>query len=268
MRKVRVVSGTTGRSTCRRLVSILFVGALFVLCGSPAWSAGIGGNFTFGSSDGRVDDEDDFFPDINTSADVFEIGLSFDTNLAKDRLVNYRLNANLQIIKQKLNQRAAKAKIDGTGFALNQLVGFGVYRTPRMRVFVGPSVHLGIAGFDEHETVQGVRVKYEEVLFTAALGPEVGVNLHVGKRLSVSLTGFYRYGLQVQGYDDPYDVGSDSDGVFTGDEHRVGVTTAIYFRTGGDQYKKRVRKKRRAKSAPKPAEPAPEATEPAPKSTE
>jgi hypothetical protein len=255
MRQDPVVLRVTGRSAHWRYLSILLLVAFSALCVSPAWSAGIGGNFTYGSSEGRVDDEDDFFPDINTSADVYEIGLSFDTNLAQDRLVNYRLSANLQIIEQKLNQRAAKAKIDGAGFALNQVLGFGVFRSPRMRVFIGPSLHLGIAGFDEHETVQGVRVKFEEVLFTAALGPELGVNMHVGKRFTVSVSGFYRYGLQVQGFDDPFDVGGASDGVFTGDIHRVGVTTAIYFRTGGDQYKKRVRKKRRpAKPTPEPVE--------------
>lgn len=228
--------------------------ALFALAlAAPgAHAAGIGANFTYGWSDGRVEDTGDFFRDINTGADIYEVGLSFDTNLARDRLVNYRMNLNLQIIEQKLNQGPGKARIDGAGLALNQLVGFGFIRTRRVRAFIGPTIHLGIAGFDEHDTVRGVRSEYEEALFTAALGPEIGINYNLGRHFTVSFTGYYRYGLQLQGFDSPFETSGSSDRVFVGDEHRAGLTTAIYFRFGGDQYEKR-RRKPRKKTAVEPA---------------
>jgi hypothetical protein len=231
-------------------VAVLCV--LAALAAPTAGAAGIGGNFTYGWSDGRVKDTGDFFPDIQTSADLYEIGLSFDTNLARDRLVNYRVNANLQIVEQKLNQGPGKAQIDGVGFALNQLIGFGFIRTPRIRAFIGPTIHLGVAGFDDHETVQGVRSEFEEALFTAAIGPEIGLNYNVGRHLTVSLTGYYRFGVQAQFYDSPFETSSSSDRTFDGREHRVGLTTAIFFRFGGDRYEKRAprsRKKRASRAA-------------------
>jgi hypothetical protein len=226
------------------------------LVSTPAWSAGIGANFTYGSSQGKVDDDGDFFSDINTSADLFEAGVSFDTNLAQDRLINYRVNANYQRVEQKLNQGAGKAHIDGEGFALNQLIGFGFVRTPRMRIFAGPTIHLGVAGFDSHKTVQGVRLEFDETLFTMALGPELGINYNVGRHFTVSVTGYYRYGLQSMYFSSPFSTSGSSNRYFSGDEHRVGVTTAFYFRFGSDQYKKRTRAVRK-----KPVEKADLSTE-------
>ena len=91
--------------------------ATLALFAGPAWSGGIGANFTYGRSEGKVDDTGNFFPNINTSANHYEVGLSFDTNLASDRLFNYRINANLQFVNQRLNQRSVKVGLDGAGFA-------------------------------------------------------------------------------------------------------------------------------------------------------
>ena len=210
-----------------------------MLLAPPVWSAGLGGNFSFSRSEGNVEDEDDFFLDIGTRADHFEFGISFDTNLAKDRLFNYRINANIQIVDQRLNQGPTKVDIQGSGFALNQLFGFGLVRTRGMRLFVGPTLHLGYASFDDDDRVGPFRVDYEEDLFTIGIGPEIGINLHPSRHLTISFTGFYRYGLQVAGFDSPFSfVNADGDNrYFVGDEHRVGLTTAFYFRFAGDQYR-------------------------------
>lgn len=203
----------------------------------PAWSGGIGGNFTYGVSDGEVEDTDDFFPDIQTSAKHYEVGVSYDTNLAADRLINYRINANFQFVEQKLNLGSNKVHIDGTGFAVNQLLGFGLVRRPAFRLFMGPTIHLGFAGFDDDDKVAGVKVNFEELLFTAGIGPELGINYHVGRNLTVSVSGHYRYAFQLQGFDNPFGNSNNSDEIFVGHEHRVGVMMAIYFRFSGDQYK-------------------------------
>jgi len=243
------ISITTSLSTSRpRTIAGLvgvFVGIYAMFFASPAWSAGLGANFTFGYSDGEVEDDGDFFPDIETSADIFEGGFSFDTNLAQDRLVNYRLSMNVQIVEQKLNQGSDKVKIDGAGFSFNQVIGFGLVRTPHVRVFIGPSLHLGYAYFDDHETVQGVRVEYEEGLFTAGLGPELGLNYHMGRHVTVSLSAYYRFGAQSMYFDSPFRTSGSSDRYFDGWEHRVGLTTAVFYRFGRDQYKKRPRRVRK-----------------------
>ena len=88
------------RSTC--LFLLLTFGCL-ALFAAPAWSGGVGGSFSYGDGDGDVDDTDDFFPDLDTSADYFEVGFTYDSNLAADRLFNYRMSANLQIVEQDLS---------------------------------------------------------------------------------------------------------------------------------------------------------------------
>lgn len=220
----------------RRFASGL-AGAALVLLAVPAGAGGIGGNFSFSRSEGKVEDTDDFFADLNTSADHYELGVAVDTNLAADRLFNYRISANAQFVDQKINQTTAKKTIQGSGFALNQIFGLGLVRTPRVRLFVGPTIHLGIAGFDDHDDdrIGGSNDDFEETLITAGLGPAIGLNYNVGRHLTISLVGHYWYGLQVQGYDDPYDT-NNSDGIFTGYEHRVGFTTSIFYRFSRDQY--------------------------------
>jgi hypothetical protein len=228
-------SGSTSRLHAMRSTSLflLLTFGCLALFAAPAWSGGVGGSFSYGDGDGDVDDTDDFFPDLDTSADYFEVGFTYDSNLAADRLFNYRMSLNLQLVEQELSLGPISADIDGTGFSLNQLFGFGLIRTKNVRVFVGPTIHLGVTIFDDEQA--GVDI--EEVLVVAAIGPEVGVNLHLGRRLTMSLTGYYRYGLQVQAFDSPISGTNQSDGVFTGDEHRVGLTTAIYFRFGNDQFR-------------------------------
>ena len=56
---------------------ILALAVPILLLALPAWSGGIGGNFTYGVSDGEVEDTDDFFPDIQTSAKHYEVGVSY-----------------------------------------------------------------------------------------------------------------------------------------------------------------------------------------------
>jgi hypothetical protein len=233
----RSKTGAAIRIAAGRGTRILALAVPMLLLAMPAWSGGIGGSFTYGVSDGEVDDTDDFFPNIQTSAKHYEVGVSYDTNLAADRLINYRINANFQFVEQKLNQGSIKVDIDGTGFSVNQLLGFGLVRTPMFRLFMGPTIHLGFAGFDDDDKVAGVKVNYEELLFTAGIGPELGINYHVGRNLTVSVSGHYRYGFQLQGFDNPLGNSNNSDGVFVGHEHRVGVTMAVYFRFSGDQYK-------------------------------
>ncbi len=212
----------------------LVFGVLFLA--SPAWSAGLGGNFSYSRSRGDVEHDDDLFLDIGTRADHFEFGISFDTNLASDRLFNYRINANVQIVDQRLDQGPTKVDIQGAGFAINQLFGFGIVRTPGMRIFIGPTLHIGYASFDDDDRIGPFTVDYEEDLVTVGIGPEIGINLHPARHLTISFTGFYRYGLQVQDFDSPFEPFGDNQ-TFVGDEHRVGLTTAIFFRFEGDQYR-------------------------------
>ena len=103
-------SRSDSRMTWRPHALALLGCVVAALVSTPAWSAGIGANFTYGSSQGKDDDDGDFFSDINTSADLFEAGVSFDTNLAQDRLINYRVNANYQRVELKHPSQATTSR--------------------------------------------------------------------------------------------------------------------------------------------------------------
>ena len=208
---------------------------LAALGAEPAAAGGIGGSFTFGRSEGRLEDRDDVWTDLDTETDVAGFGLAFDTNLAQDRLLNYRLVASLELVEQDLEQAGLHNEVQGASFSLDQTLGFGFIRTPELRVFIGPSLHLGVGGIDDHIDVDGFRADYDETSFTAGIGPELGINFNVGRHLTLSTSTFVRYGVRVQDFDGFYDdVGSD--GVFSGDEIQAGIRTSIFFRFGPDAF--------------------------------
>lgn len=208
--------------------------AAFVLGGGTVRAEGIGASFSLSHGAAELEDRDDVWEDLDTRTTQTGLGLIFDSNLAQDRLVNYRLNMGIEFASQDVEQAGIHNEVQGTNFALDQTLGFGFIRTPELRVFVGPSLHLGVGRIDDQIDVDGFRVDYEETSFTAGLGPEIGFNFNLGRNLTLSTSLFARYGVRVQAFDDFYDeVGSD--GVFVGDELRAGIVTSIFFRFGKDE---------------------------------
>lgn len=227
----------SGFDRSRWLVRI--VSGWIVLAGSvaaePGAAGGIGGSLSFGRSDARLEDRDDVFVDLDTQTDAVGFGVAFDSNLAQDRLFNYRVVAGLDFVDQEIHQAGIENQVQGTSFFLDQTLGFGFIRTPAVRVYLGPSLHLGVGEIDDHIDVDGFRADYDETSFTAAIGPELGVNFHVGRHLTFSTSTFVRYGVRVQDFDTFFD-DRGSDGVFTGDEIQAGIRTSIFFRFGRDAY--------------------------------
>ncbi|MFO0687531.1 MAG: hypothetical protein U0900_02380 [Myxococcota bacterium] len=200
-----------------------------------AEAAGFGGSLSYTRSQSKLDDVDDFWADLNTESDEVGIGLVFDTNLARNRLFNYRLNASLAFVDEEVGQAGVENQVQGTNVSLDQTFGFGFIRTPHVRVYVGPSLHLGVGRVDDNVHLNGFRENYERTSFTAGLGPELGFNFHVGRHLTFSTSAFVRYGFQVQSFQRLYDQGG-SDGDFIGSDLRAGLVTSIFFRFGGDQF--------------------------------
>jgi hypothetical protein len=208
---------------------------LFTLSAEPARAGGIGGSFTYGHAEGRLEDRDDVWADLDSETDVAGFGVAFDTNLAQDRLINYRVVASLEFAEQEVEQAGLQNEVQGSSFSLDQTLGFGFIRTPELRVFLGPSLHLGVGSIDDHIDVEGFRADYEETAFTAGIGPELGINFNIGRHLTLSTSTFVRYGIRVQDFDGFYD-DAGSDGVFRGDEIQAGIRTSIFFRFGRDAY--------------------------------
>lgn len=232
--------GDVGRTEGRSISSnagtwgVLFAFAL--LNAATADAGGFGGSLGYGRSQSKLDDVDDFWADLHTEADEAAIGLVFDTNLAQDRLFNYRLNVSLAFVDEEVGQAGLENQVQGTNVALDQTFGFGLVRTPQVRVFLGPSLHLGVGRIDDHIRVSGFRENYERTAFTAGLGPELGFNYNVGRHLTLSTSAYVRYGFQVQAFQKLFD-DRGSDGVFVGSDLRAGIVTSVFFRFGNDQFR-------------------------------
>jgi hypothetical protein len=208
--------------------------AAFLLAAGLANAEGIGASFSLSHGAAELEDRDDVWEDLDTRTTNTGLGLVFDSNLAQDRPVNYRLNMGIEFTSQEVEQAGIHNEVQGTNFVLDQTLGFGFIRTPDLRVFIGPSLHLGVGRIDDQIDVDGFRVDYEETSFTAGFGPEVGFNFHAGRNLTFSTSLFARYGVRVQSFDDFYDE-AGSDGDFVGDELRAGIVTSIFFRFGKDE---------------------------------
>lgn len=229
---MRLLSPASRRGLVRGLSAGLAV-VLGALSAELASAGGIGGTLSYHRSSADLEDTDDFWADLDTDSDTVGFGVVFDSNLAQDRLFNYRLNLSLELVDQDVSQAGLHNQVQGTNVALDQTFGFGFLRTDRFRVFMGPSIHLGVGEIDDEIDVDGFEFDYEETSVTAGIGPELGINYHVGRHLTFSTSAYVRYGLQVQVFDDDFDDGG-SDGVFVGEEWRAGLVTSVFFRFGED----------------------------------
>jgi len=188
-----------------------------------AQAFGIGGYFEYGKVTGEVEflgiDDTDF------DADQYGVGVVFDTNLARNSLFNYRGTFGYRSSEHTFETSLGDLDLDADGFEMNHLFGFGLIRTKRVRVFVGPAIRIGVDVFDTDSGTDLVNVDF-------GIGPEIGLNLHLARHLTVSPWAAYQYHYLVQAVD-VNGVGND-----TGDgyEHVVKAGISILFRSGSDQY--------------------------------
>lgn len=184
-----------------------------------ARATGLGLYFDYGNVfDGQLDDT--IAGDIDYDEDHFGGGFSFDTNVAADKLFNYRLDVGYQHVE---GEYGAFGDLDGDGFVLDNAFGFGVFRSDLARVWIGPAVRLSFDFFDN------VPVFDDVFKFGVGVGPEVGVNLHTGDLVSIGLTGGYQIRYVVAEPDGSY---STEDGY----EQMGFIKMHVLFRLDGDSF--------------------------------
>ena len=119
-------------------------------------------------------------------------------------------------------------------------MGFGIVRSKAVRVFLGPTAYLSVGKMDE-AVIDGIYGAGANQFFrsdpwymTAGVGPTLGLNLHLGRRLTASATVGYEY----QGsFLFPTGIESGSEAiVFTGGVHRALAGLKLYFRGADDQF--------------------------------
>ncbi|MCP5040239.1 MAG: hypothetical protein GY944_04365 [bacterium] len=198
-----------------------------LLLASVAQAAGFGGYVYYGNGDGEV--EPFGFREYDYDSDKFGVGFAFDTNVSRDLLFNYRLTAGYEFVDRELE---VGRSWNSNGVSINNTFGFGLFRSERLRVYLGPAVRLNVARIDDK-----VRsADFDVVEFGIGAGPEAGVNLHLGERLSASLSLSYQYMYIAEAVDDKDDVIRKSDETSEGNEHLLTVGLTFFFRTSSDTY--------------------------------
>ena len=164
--------------------------------------------------DGEFTDSD--FPDVDYEEDHYGVGFAFDTNVAADRLFNYRMNVGYQHVEGDYDG----FDDDGDGLSIDNAFGFGVFRNQNVRLWIGPAVRVSFDFFDDSDSWD----------LGIGAGPEIGLNIHTGSRVSFGLTAGYQilYSLNVPDDDDLDEVDGYEQGVL--------VKLTMLFRSSDDYF--------------------------------
>jgi len=174
---------------------ISLVSVLFVTLSGPAFALGMGffGTLEGGSGDDWEIESPNGVSRDDYDSDVGRLGVGFvlDTAVAKDKLFNYRLNAALLGLDIELDNPniTGKGEAELVGLAFDNTFGFGVLRSEKVRLWLGPRVRVGfyVGDTDDFSTSQDDDVAVAEF----GVGGAFGANFHVGPTVSLGLeTGF------------------------------------------------------------------------------
>jgi hypothetical protein len=165
--------------------------------------------------------DEDLDVDFKPSAGL---GLSFDSNIGKDRLFNYRLG--LEFMKQKLDTVNGDGCVEdcdfGTRFNMVHTFGFGVLRTQTVRLWIGPRLNIA---YDSDTGDNG----YERVGFEFGIAPAVGINVNLGRVVSLAADLDYRFASTAGAWDS--DISLDG-GSYSGTTRGATARFYLLFRFG------------------------------------
>ncbi len=203
---------------------IFFVIALVFVSSFQAHAIGLGAYLQGGggSSEWEADDLGGSF-DFETDSGHAGLGVVFDTNLSEDRLMNYRVQLGYERAVHDPDNHWGDIRMDSV--VLDQDVGFGFYRTPRMRFWAGPEVRLSYSkGSPKH------RDDYEFRLWGFGIGPVAGMNFNISSAFSICV----KAGLLAIGYGGELKDDSDTidDEDYAVSESLAFVNVSFMFRAG------------------------------------
>lgn len=217
----------------RCIRSLLLALAAGLLCLPPthADAAGFGAFLEYLNGNGDIDFDGDFgFDKEDYESNKFGVGFALDTNLAQDKLFNYRLTIGYQHTERDFDHSwpLADDTIKADGASINNVFGFGVWRTPSLRLWLGPSVRVGVDVFDPD--VDDVDV----VDVYGGFGGALGLNYNIGEHLTLGLSAGYQY--MFLGEIIHVDAFVNDDETYSGNEHLVGLNFTVFFRTASDHF--------------------------------
>jgi len=208
--------------------------ALSLLLAMPmvASAAGMGVYVPFSIGDSaeltHENDQNSFTYDTTTDFEsAAGLGIVFDSNIGKDKLFNYRIGLEYQEINVDSttingNTYNCDNQCDMSRFNIVQTFGFGVLRTKTVRLWVGPRINIAW-NYGSHDYDAGFyTATATELAFEFGVAPAVGVNINLGRVVSLAFDVDYRFAAVAGAWDDDGDSGTYT-GTATGPTARFSV---------------------------------------------
>jgi hypothetical protein len=211
----------------RFVVSIVCLAAVFAFAVSDASAFGLGvyHGMGWGSGEQTIDFDNDYEYTYEGKTDHWGAGLVFDTAVAKNRLINYRLKIGYESLNFDVDDAFYKVggrtvhintddysrELEMDGIMMEHAFGFGVIRGKRVRLWLGPEVRFAYLG--GRPKVGGDLQEDEEFeMYGFGFGPVVGLNLNLGSMVTLAWDTGFHYTLYFGEYTD-----SDGDNEETAD---------------------------------------------------
>ncbi|MDP6977254.1 MAG: hypothetical protein QF570_01480 [Myxococcota bacterium] len=198
--------------------------AAFVLATATPASAGLGGYVEYGLVQYAANWIDDGFVQDGDQAHAIGLGVAWDSNLAADELLNYRLNIGLRHLEP--SEGDDDLRLDGLSGQFT--VGLSPLRSESMRFWLGPSIGasylvcVDCAGSGNNADVHQASL---------GLGAEFGLNFHLDERFTMSVTARYTFESTAQKVFHPVDTVFDR-----GWQGRPSLNVSFFLRNEDDQF--------------------------------
>jgi len=160
------------------------------------------------------------------------LGLTFDSNLGKDKLFNYRLGVEwmTRTIDTVSNGKCTGDSCDMFRFQVVQTFGFGVLRTKMVRLWVGPRINLGY----NYRSDENTFVTQTDANLEVGIAPAVGVNLNFGRFFAIAADLDYRFSWVGGGYTLDPNGGTSTTTSYSGTDKGAALRAYAIFKFGED----------------------------------
>ena len=217
----------------KKISAFVFVlTALLILPALRAHSAGWGFYGTAGGGNFGLDLNFDSGGKKTEKGDAmkFGLGFSYDSNVAKDELLNYRLNVGWENVDLNVNHSSRSESYNSLN--VDNTLGFGLFSNQSMRFWMGPELRLGYFKGSGNGFMDDARS------FIWGLGGAVGLNMHLSQDYDLAFTTGVRWENYLNGVFDSHPTIRDS-GDFDGSGTFGYFTATFYFKSLEDKYYKK-----------------------------